>query len=1037
MARIPEDQIERLKSEISIQRLAEAQGIELKPHGKNLIGRCIFHDDKTPSLVITPHTNLWNCLGACRAGGSVIDWVMKVQGISFRHACEILRSGQVPTAPERPVKQSSVRKLPPPVDFSADDRALYKQVVAYYHRTLKSCPEAMAYLASRGITSAETIDRFQLGFANRTLGLRLPHANTKAGGEIREHLQRLGIFRESGHEHFNGSLVIPVADESGEVLEMYGRKITRGLRTGTAEHLYLPGPRRRGVFNIQAVAQYPEIILCESLIDALTFIEAGFPNVTTSYGVSGFTTEHLEAFRRYKTQRVLIAYDRDDAGDTAAAALAPQLMAAGIECFRIQFPHGMDANAYALKLKPAAKSLELVIRKAVWMGKGAAPERAVTEAVASALPAVAAPPETTRVAPIANAAPAAPRPAAARLPVAPAPPVAAPPAIAAAPAPVPASPVPPAPPAVPVEQRGKDLWITLGDREYRIRGLPNVGPLKVDVMVVRGDRFHQDKFDLSLAKQRVAYMHEAAHELGVAEDDIKKDLGVILRTLEGLQEKALAAALEEKTPAVKLTPAEHDAALELLRDPRLVERILEDFHHAGVVGEETNLLVGYLAAVSRKLDHPMAVVIQSSSAAGKSSLMEAVLSFLPAEDQLKYSAMTGQSLFYMGEANLKHKVLAIAEEEGAERASYALKLLQSEGELTIASTGKDPASGRHVTHEYHVEGPVMIFLTTTAVDIDEELLNRCVVLSVNENRDQTRTIHQMQRERQTLEGQLARRDGSRIRARHQNAQRLLRPLIVANPFAPRLTFRDDQTRTRRDHGKYLTLMAAIALLHQYQRPVRSVDHHGEKLDYIEVTRDDIRLTNRLAHEVLGRTLDELPPQTRQVLTRLDAWVGAQCAELQMARADFRFQRRDLRALTGLSETRARDHLDRLVALEYVVVHRGTRGQSFVYELVYDGQGDAGQPFLVGLLDPDALDAAPGYDAKFAGSGAGFAGLEERFAAGSHPHRAPIAPGSPPTPKPRLPAPDPGSSGPGSKSAGNAVLEASLAPASTTRSGRSS
>ena len=91
-------------------------------------------------------------------------------------------------------------------------------------------------------------------------------------------------------------------------------------------------------------------------------------------------------------------------------------------------------------------------------------------------------------------------------------------------------------------------------------------------------------------------------------------------------------------------------------------------------------------------------------------------------------------------------MLAISEEEGAEQASYALKLLQSEGQLTIASTGKDPATGKLVTEEYHVEGPVMIFLTTTAIEIDEELLNRCIVLTVDENREQTRAIHELQRE---------------------------------------------------------------------------------------------------------------------------------------------------------------------------------------------------------------------------------------------------------------------------------------------------
>ena len=142
-----------------------------------------------------------------------------------------------------------------------------------------------------------------------------------------------------------------------------------------------------------------------------------------------------------------------------------------------------------------------------------------------------------------------------------------------------------------------------------------------------------------------------------------------------------------------------------------------------------------------------------------------------------------------------------------------MKLLQSEGEVSIASTGKDPTTGRLVTHEYEVKGPVMLFTTSTAVDIDEELLNRCLVLSVNEDRDQTRAIHRRQRERET--DIWAGDDGADRRRLHQNVQRLLRPLAVKNPYAPKLTFLDDKTRTRRDHLKYLTLIRAIALLHQY------------------------------------------------------------------------------------------------------------------------------------------------------------------------------------------------------------------------------
>ena len=144
----------------------------------------------------------------------------------------------------------------------------------------------------------------------------------------------------------------------------------------------------------------------------------------------------------------------------------------------------------------------------------------------------------------------------------------------------------------------------------------------------------------------------------------------MLLKLEELQDEQITEMMEPKEPAPTMTPEEKDEALRLLRDPNLLDRIVADFD---VVGETTNKLVGYLAAVSRKLDQPLAIIIQSSSAAGKTSLMEAILAFVPPEDQVKYSAMTGQSLFYMGETDLKHKILAIVEEEGARAGQLRLE----------------------------------------------------------------------------------------------------------------------------------------------------------------------------------------------------------------------------------------------------------------------------------------------------------------------------------------------------------------------------
>jgi len=333
--------------------------------------------------------------------------------------------------------------------------------------------------------------------------------------------------------------------------------------------------------------------------------------------------------------------------------------------------------------------------------------------------------------------------------------------------------------------------------------------------------------------------------------------------------------------------------------------------------------------------------------------MESVLSMFPEEERIKYSAMTGQSLYYLGETNLKHKILAIVEEEGAEKASYALKLLQSEGELTIASTGKDPTTGRMETQEYHVEGPVMIFLTTTAVEIDEELLNRCLILAVDESREQTERIHTLQRKARTLEGLVAREEKKDLLRVLRNAQRLLQPLAVVNPFADELTFTSDRTRTRRDHEKYLTLIDTIALLHQHQRTPGSREVNGRPVPFIRATLDDIALANRLAPELLGRSLDELPPQTRRVFETIKAIVRTRCETEKIDQRAAFFSRREVRAKLGWGITQIRAHLERLRDLEYIEARFGQIGKSFQYELVTDCHETTDKAHI-GLLDVEKL-----------------------------------------------------------------------------------
>jgi DNA primase len=973
MARIPDEALERLKREVSLARLIEAHGVKLISQGKDLACRCPWHDgDDTPSCIVSPKTNLWHCFG-CDAGGSVIDWVMRMHKVSFRHACELLAkqhptlaaSTNTPTV----TGKLSAGKLRTAQSFllAAGDQELLDQVIDFYHTTLKASPEALEYLERRGLGNPELIDRFRLGYANRTLAYRLAPKQYKAGAEMRTALQRVGILRDSGHEHFNGSIVVPLFGAGADgalrpVVGAYARKLLDNLRAGTPKHLYLPGPHR-GVFNREGLAGQPEVILCEALIDALTFWAAGYRNVTSCYGVNGMTDELMGALKSCGAQRILIAFDRDEAGDRGAEAVAKRLTAEGLDCFRLLFPKGMDANAYACAVKPGEKSLGVVIRSAQWLGQGAKP--ALTHAVNVAHDDAAA--ETVEqgvvvdpVLPLAASACAA---SDEGIEAESSPTLLEPPAAA--------MPAPPAPEPEPqVDER--QLLLTFGERRYRVRGLPPqlTEALKINVLVTliaasvdpgsaapEGAALHVDTLDLYQAKQRQVFAKSAAGELRVEEHILQRDLGRLLLKLEQvIEERAKAAESPVPAPAA-MTAAQTQEALAFLRDESLIERIMADVERVGLVGEPHNALVAYLACVSRKLSAPLAVLIQSTSAAGKSLLMDTVLALVPAEDRVHYSAMTGQSLFYLGETDLKHRILAIAEEEGVRQAAYALKVLQSQGELTIASTGKDPATGMLVTQQYRVEGPVMLFLTTTAIDVDEELVNRCLVLTINESREQTRRILARQRSGRTLAGLVATSDAESIRNLHQNAQRLLRPLAVVNPYAEDLTFLDDRTRMRRDHAKYLTLIEAITLLRQHQREIKTLRQAGAVIEYVEVTLADIALANRLAHEVLGRSLDELPPQTRRVLGMIEAFVTERMQHSAILRSDVRFTRRELRNRCGMSDAAIRVHLERLVAMEYVRTVAGKNGQRFEYELLFDGDLNTSAPQRMGLIEVEALRAA--------------------------------------------------------------------------------
>ena len=359
MARFPKEQVERLKQAVPLQRLAEARGIELRKVGKDLVGLCPLHAETEGSLHITPEVNLFNCFG-CGKGGDNLRFLMEVEHVSFRHAVEILQRLDGSSTEAAPSKEP-LKRRGTALERTEDEHKLLQQVVGLYHENLKNKPEALKYLEKRGLCHAELIAHFKVGYADRSLGYQLP----KGGhSRLRQSLKKLGILRaETGHEHFSGCVLTPIFDEQGAVMGLYGRRITAAQR-GAPEHLYLPGPHR-GVWNREALGASPEIILCESLIDAMTFWCAGLRNVTAAYGVQGFTDEMLEASATPVCSESISPLTRTRP-DRGAPRRAPSGPREGIECLRVELPAGWMPTSLRSRTR---------LRKRAWGGCWRRPAR--------------------------------------------------------------------------------------------------------------------------------------------------------------------------------------------------------------------------------------------------------------------------------------------------------------------------------------------------------------------------------------------------------------------------------------------------------------------------------------------------------------------------------------------------------------------------------------------------------------------------------------------------------------------------------------
>jgi len=855
---IEREVIEQVKR-IDLVALVKAKGIELKKNGKGWFGLCPFHADKTPSLSINPTKNLWQCFG-CGAAGDTIRFVELFDQVDFKEAVNRLSDNGFKIKPSK-------AKPSKPKQTTVKEKKLLARVVSYYQHTFTQDGRGLNYLKQeRGIQDNQSFEDFGAGYVNGTLLEILPE-----DPEVISALKRIGILNEKGHEMFYNCVVFPLLSEGGDVVSLYGRRITD--EPGSARHLYLSGPRF-GLVNRQAAKRSETLILTESIIDALTLYDRGFKNAMPIYGVNGLLDEHLLFFNR-RIKAAYLAFDADEAGKQAAKAVSLRLKEKDIASYPVSLPV-KDVNLYFKSHPPEA--FEQLLKAT---GSGDPPERA--DQCEQSI----------------------------------------------------------------YNETEHGFIAGFGSRQYEIKGIQRrdtqlKATIKATAQAEGNAPFELSTIDLYSSRSRLWFSKLCADLFGVKETLVREDIGKLLPLVEAWQPK------HQDTRSDEPTEEEKTEALRFLKNPDMFSEILSDLETIGVTGEETNKLVGYLAAVSRKLDEPLSVLVQSRSAAGKSTLQDAILSLVPDEDYVKYTRITDQALFYKDEDSLVNKILAIEEEVGMGGAAYSIRNIQSSKKITVAATGKDPGTGKMKTEEYTVNGPVAVMITTTAAELEGETASRFLFLTIDESTRMTDAIHRMQREAETLEGLVRKKRSEHIIRKHHTAQRLLKPLAVVNPFSSYLSYPTRSIRTRRDHKKYLGLIRTVAYLHQYQREIKTVEVEGKPVEYIEVTLNDIDQANRLANEVLGQCLDELAPPSRTLLTGIYGMVKEMADKQKIDVDEFYFTRRMIREHTGWNDWQIKAHIKQLEELEYLYVRIGSRGKEYAYALNYKGQGEESGRFYLNL-----------------------------------------------------------------------------------------
>lgn len=622
-----------------------------------------------------------------------------------------------------------------------------------------------------------------------------------------------GYNNGTHYKHLKNCLVFPLKDRSGNIVSLYGRNIES--KSHEDRHFYLQG--RKGLYPAYPDANTTTLIITESTIDAATLQLYTDYKVLALFGTNGLNEEHKAALKALPQLKEIIFFlNGDEAGREATTKHSKTLheLLPKVIISQVNAPDEEDVNSLVQSHEPEILN-HLIAERQILFSSNEKGNAKVEKA----------PPQATTNGRLNTSNP-----------------------------------------DYIAYSRDNILISVIGGI-----ALYPLDKLKVTLKAERSDSrsplhsIRQSNLDLYSDEQAERFTRRASEKLETG----SKAMQLCIAELTGLLEEYRAQKIEEQKPrkAEKriLTESRKAKAISFLKRKQLLKRTNEVIGLTGLVGEEKNRLLMFLAFTSRLREQPLHIISLGASGTGKTYLQEKVAELIPEEEKLEITTLSENALYYFDRKELQHKLVLIEDLDGAQddKILYAIRELMSKKRISKTIPIKD-SKGNLKTVTITVEGPISLAGTTTREKLYEDNANRSLLIYLDNSAAHRNAI--MEYQRKLSAGLINKTEEEQAKELLQDVQSILQPVKVRNPYATQLCIPETVFKPLRTNTHYLAFIETITFYHQYQREIKTYPATQER--YIETTLEDIEAANALLKEVLLAKSDELTGACRSFLETL-------------------------------------------------------------------------------------------------------------------------------------------------------------------------